>query len=103
MAFGMGLVNDVGWHIRNNDLPGAAALLRAGVARLRSGAVQVPASSYPIAVAALNQHDHGSPMWRLAVLVASGCVTREDLRILAEVVEALADGLPMRLRPRRPV
>lgn len=94
MALGMGLVNGVGWRIRRGDLRGAALLLRNGVDWTRSGAVQVPASSYPIAVAALNQHNHGSPMWRLAVLVASGQVTREDLRILAEVVEALAASDP---------
>ncbi len=91
MARGMTLLHDVGWRIRDNDLPGAAALLRAGVARLRNGAVQVPAANQRRAREALCRLDHGSPMWRFAVLVASGCVTREDLRILAEVVEAL-DG-----------
>lgn len=40
----------------------------------------------------LRRADHGSPLWRLLVCIASGKVTREDLRILAEVVEALADG-----------
>jgi len=40
----------------------------------------------------LRSADHGSPLWRLLVCIASGKVTREDLRILAEVVEALADG-----------
>lgn len=40
----------------------------------------------------LRSTDHGSPLWRLLVCIASGKVTREDLRILAEVVEALADG-----------
>ena len=92
MARGMTLLHDVGWRIRDNDLPGAAALLRAGVDRLRNGAVQVPEVNQKRAAVALNQHDHGSPMWRLAVVLASGKVTREDLRILAEVAEALADA-----------
>ena len=49
----------------------------------------------------LRRADHGSPLWRLLVCIASGKVTREDLRILAEVVEALADGLHLR-RPAEP-
>lgn len=94
MARGMTLLHDVGWRIRDNDLPGAAALLRAGAARLRNGPVQVPEANQRRAREVLNQYDYGSPMWRFAVLVASGKVTREDLRILAEVVEALAASDP---------
>jgi len=89
MARGMTLLHNVGWRIRDNDLPGAACWIRTGVGRLRNGPVQVPEANQRRATAALNQYDHGSPMWRFAVLVASGKVTREDLRILAEVVEAL--------------
>lgn len=91
MARGMRLIYRVGWAIKDRE-PDAAAQIRAGVARLRNGAVQVPAANQRRAREALCRLDHGSPMWRFAVMVASGRVTREDLRILAEVVEAMADG-----------
>lgn len=89
MTWGIAFLYDAGWHIRDDHPRVAAALLRAGVDRIRNWPIRVSEEHQRRATVALCNWEHGSPMWRFTVLVASGKVTREDLRILAEVVEAL--------------
>lgn len=36
----------------------------------------------------LRHESHGSPLWRLLICFGSGYVTKEDLLIIAEVIEA---------------
>lgn len=92
MARGGKVLFDAGWRIRDGRLREAAVSLRTGIGRLRNGPILTSVGNQNGATAALCEYEHGSPMWRLLVCIASGKVTREDLRILAEVVEALADG-----------
>lgn len=99
MARGLALLNDVGIFAatahavhtkdRARRIGIAAAGLRECAGRMRNGPILLPAVWQREATAAMGQYDHGSPLWRLLVCIASGRVTREDLRILAEVVEAL--------------
>lgn len=102
MARGMALLNDVGIfaaaahavHAKDRALRLgiAAAGLRECARRMRNGPILPPAVWQREVTAVLCEYEHGSPLWRLLVCIASGKVTREDLRILAEVVESLADG-----------
>lgn len=86
---------DIWFHLGLEPAHAARHLPRC-IERVRNGPIIVPEKASAAAVPTIATLDHGSPMWRFAVLVASGKVTREDLRILAEVVEALADGLHLR-------
>lgn len=88
---GLRALSDIWFHL-NLEPAHAARHLPRCIARVRNGPIIVPEKASAAAVPAVATLDHGSPLWRLAVCIASGKVTREDLRILAEVVEALADG-----------